>query len=83
VILAAASEWSEGTWWLIGAVGLGLYVVLCLLQPFTTCALCGGDGKWLKTGGKRKKWRTCPRCCGKGNHVRLGRRLFTMGRKGR
>jgi hypothetical protein len=58
--------------------GLG-YAAACRWWPYSRCWACDGSGKRTSPGGKH--WRPCRRCGGSGTRIRLGRRLFTAGRR--
>ncbi|MFI2367286.1 hypothetical protein [Streptomyces sp. NPDC018833] len=56
---------------------LGGYAALCAVQPFTRCGKCAGEGERERFG----KTRTCPRCRGRGQHLRAGRRLHNAAQR--
>lgn len=52
-----------------------LYVLACIIWPFSACARCDGNGKFRSPSGKA--WRNCRRCRGTGARIRYGRRAWT------
>jgi hypothetical protein len=60
---------------LIGLVWFVVYVVACVVWPYTACPQCKGNtGKRMSPSGKA--WGDCRRCEGKGRRVRIGRRIW-------
>lgn len=57
---------------LIGIV-VGVYLLSCLLWPYTKCGACKG-GRHASPFGR--SWRNCGRCGGRGRKLRLGAHLF-------
>lgn len=50
------------------------YAVACVLWPFTACSRCGGSGRRRSPSGKN--YGRCRKCKGKGERIRLGRRVM-------
>jgi DnaJ-class molecular chaperone len=59
-------------------IGVGYYYSL-QLNPWVVCRKCHGTPR-LKGLVFKHAQRICPRCGGSGQTLRLGRRLFGMGR---
>jgi hypothetical protein len=55
------------------------YAALCAVSPFGYCRKCSGTG--LRELRKRSK--LCRRCRGTRRRLRVGRRLFHAGQRGR
>ncbi|GGO46442.1 hypothetical protein GCM10012287_16790 [Streptomyces daqingensis] len=61
------------------AAALAGYAALCAASPFGYCRKCSGTG--LRELRKRSK--LCRRCRGQRRRLRVGRRLFHAGQRGR
>jgi DnaJ-class molecular chaperone len=59
---------------LAGVLWVAGYFVACRIWPFTACRKCGGNGKRRSPSGRA--FRRCPRCKGKGERLRTGRRVW-------
>jgi hypothetical protein len=59
---------------LVLAVAVTAYLIACRVWPFTACPKCDALGRIKSPTGKN--WRTCKRCKGTGQRLRLGRRLW-------
>ena len=79
-IVAATAGGNTGAIVVILLVFLAGYVLACLLWPFAACRWCE-RGKKRSPGGRA--WRVCGHCGGTGARVRLGRRLWSAGIRGR
>jgi hypothetical protein len=68
---------------LAATVLLAGYLLACWLWPFSSCLVCGGNGKRRSPSGRA--WRNCRRCRGTGTRLRVGRHLwnYLAGVKGR
>jgi hypothetical protein len=65
-------------WQWLGGLALVLaYAFTCWRWPIATCGKCAGSGKCFAPVGKAH--RQCPRCSGKGVHVRLGAAFMHSG----
>ena len=58
----------------IGLAAVVVYVATIRVFPLVKCGRCGGSGKILNPAGSGH--RGCGKCGRKGEHVRLGRRLW-------
>ena len=70
------------TWlplFVIAVLALAGYAALLWLFPWWPCRRCGGRGK-LRDPLRRKAFRTCPSCGGRGQKPRLGVRLLQAAR---
>lgn len=75
-VAVAAVLWN---WPVPAAIALIVgYAGICKFWPVTTCGKCGGSGKCFAPLSNRMH-RTCPRCDGKGVHVRLGAAIWHSG----
>ena len=52
------------------------YVIVCALWPYTSCGKCEGGGRFASPSGKH--FRLCGRCGGSGRKVRAGRRVMAV-----
>ena len=69
--------WLGGQHGYAAVIGLGaavVYVAMILVFPLVKCGRCGGSGKILNPAGSGH--RACGKCQRKGEHVRLGRRVW-------
>lgn len=72
LLVAAVVVWR---WGWVGGLGLVVaYALVCWRWPIATCGKCQGSGRCYAPVGKAH--RQCPRCDGKGVHVRLGAALW-------
>ena len=60
----------NGQAWLIVLGLIAGYAGVCWFWPITKCGKCKGTGKCFAPGSRRAH-RTCPRCGGKGVHMRM------------
>ena len=58
----------------LAATALLLYLAACRWWPFAACWSCHGDGKKRSPSGR--SWRSCKRCKGTGQRLRVGRRVM-------
>jgi hypothetical protein len=71
-------ELSPGT---LGAIMVGLlalYLVSCLIWPWTACSRCKGAGRFRSMGGRN--WRNCGGCEGRARRLRFGAWLLQRAR---
>lgn len=66
------------TWGLLVALAVA-YLVACVVWPYAACQARGCKGGKIRspTG---KAWRRCKRCAGKGERVRVGRKVASKAR---
>ncbi|HEY0487595.1 MAG TPA: hypothetical protein VGD72_15215 [Mycobacteriales bacterium] len=57
------------------AIGLW-YAFACWAWPYRQCKHCGGGGKVRSPLGTH--WGPCRRCGGRGGHLRIGRRIWSV-----
>ncbi|WP_344841211.1 hypothetical protein [Kribbella ginsengisoli] len=57
-----------------GIAAVALYLLGCLIFPYTNCTKCAGSGKSRAPRGKA--FRNCRRCKGTGRRTRIGSRLI-------
>jgi len=51
-----------------------IYLLACWAWPFAACRACHGDKRRRSPTGR--SWRTCKRCKGTGQRLRVGRRIW-------
>ncbi|GAA3576929.1 hypothetical protein [Kribbella ginsengisoli] len=57
-----------------GLAAVALYLLGCLVFPYSNCTKCAGSGKSRAPRGKA--FRDCRRCKGTGRRTRIGSRLI-------
>ncbi|WP_343971580.1 hypothetical protein [Kribbella koreensis] len=64
-----------------GLAAIALYLLGCLIFPYSNCTKCAGSGKSRAPRGKA--FRNCRRCKGTGRRTRVGSRLIDARRNRR